>query len=256
MYGCGIGPISSPRNRKIAGLVLNRTADIITLRDSVSLELLSDMGVNRPEIILAADPTVNLDYADDLYVKKAFALEEIPPEVCKIGFCLRPWASFDHPEYVAMAAEYAFKKYGLTPVFLPIETPKDNAISEQLSAMLDIPNYVCRHQHPVGDLIGMLGSMDMVLGMRLHSLIFATAGGAPVVGISYDVKVDSFIKDIGSAACVPLASLSAELLCNQIDAIAAQGKAAGTDTKKRLQSMERANGEAAKRLLIRERKAI
>lgn len=254
MYGCGIGPISKPKNRKIAGFILDRTADIITLRDSVSLELLSEMGVKRPEMILAADPTVNLEYADEDHVQKAFALEGIPFKTSKIGLCLRPWESFTHPEYVAKAAEYAFKKYGLTPVFLPIETPKDNSVSEQLSAMLDVPGYVCRHQHPVEDLIGMLGSMDMVLGMRLHSLIFATAGGAPVIGISYDVKVDSFIKDIGSTACIPLSALSEELLCAQIDAIIAQGKTVGNDTKKRLQHMERANGEAARRLLAIERK--
>ena len=254
MYGCGIGPISVPRNRKIAGRILNKTVDIITLRDSVSLELLSDIGVNRPEMILAADPTVNLSYADAVRTRKAFDLEGIPFDIPKIGFCLRPWESFDHPEYVARAAEYAFNRYGLTPVFLPIERPKDNAISERLSKMLSVPNYVCHHQHPIGDLIGMLGSMDMVLGMRLHSLIFATAGGAPVVGISYDVKVDSFIKDIGSTACVSLASLSEQLLCQQIDIVIAKGKAAGMDTKERLQRMEHANGEAARRLLAQERK--
>lgn len=256
MYGCGIGPISGKRNRKIAGRILNKTADIITLRDSVSRKLLSDIGVTRPEIILAADPTINLEYASAHCVEKAFALEGIPADMPKIGFCLRPWATFNHPEYVAQAAEYAFKSHGLTPVFLPIETPRDNAVSQMLSSMLDVPNYVCTHEHSVDELIGMLGSMDMVLGMRLHSLIFATAGGTPVVGISYDVKVDSFIKDIGSTACVPLASLSVEVLCRHIDTIVAQGKGAGADTKKRLQTMERANGEAARRLLMRERKTI
>ncbi|NCB41867.1 MAG: polysaccharide pyruvyl transferase CsaB [Clostridia bacterium] len=256
MYGCGIGPISGSGNRKIAGFVLNRTADIITLRDSVSFALLSELGVNRPEIILAADPTLNLSYANNEAIEKAFTLEGIPSGLRKIGFCLRPWASFAHPEYMATAAKYAFEKYGLTPIFLPIETPKDQAISEELSSMLDIPNYVCRHQHPVGDLIGMLGAMDMVLGMRLHSLIFATAGGAPVLGISYDVKVDSFIKDIGSTACIPLESLSEKVLCDHIDAIFSAGKVAGVSTKKRLQAMELANGEAARRLLAAESKAI
>ena len=250
MYGCGIGPISGKRNRKIAGRVLNQTADIITLRDSVSLELLSAIGVTKPEIILAADPTVNLEHADAAGIKRAFAREGIPAEAPKIGFCLRAWETFTHPEHVAKAAEYAYEKYGLTPVFLPIEMPKDTAVGERISSMLSVPNFVCKKQHPVGDLIGMLGSMDLVLGMRLHSLIFATAGGAPVVGISYDVKVDSFIKDIGSTACVPLSSLSAEALCAQIDSIVAKGKDSGVETRERLQSMERANGQAAKRLLM------
>jgi L-malate glycosyltransferase len=256
MYGCGIGPISGKRNRKIAGRVLNATAHIITLRDSVSLELLAEIGVTKPEIILAADPTVNLEHADAQGIRKAFAREGIPAEAPKIGFCLRAWDTFKQPQHVATAAEYAYRQYGLIPVFLPIEIPKDTAVGEMISSMLSIPHFVCRKQHPVGDLIGMLGSMDLVLGMRLHSLIFATAGGAPVVGLSYDVKVDSFIKDIGSTACVPLSSLSAEALCAQIDSVVAKGKGLGFDTRERLQRMEKANGRAARRLLMQGKECV
>lgn len=250
MYGCGIGPISRPLNRKIAGRILNRTADIITLRDSVSLELLNDMGVTRPEIVLAADPAINLAYADEAQVQRAFASEGIPANLMMIGFCLRAWETFTRPEEVAKAAKYAWLMHGLTPVFLPIEMPKDVPVGESVAAMLDIPHYVCRNAHPVEDMIGMLGSMDLVLGMRLHSLIFATAGGAPVVGISYDVKVDSFIKDIGSSACVALKDLNAEDLCRHIDAVvAARRDGTDPDVRERLRELERANGQAAARLL-------
>lgn len=250
MYGCGIGPISKARNRRIAGKILNETADIITLRDSVSFELLRDMGVTKPEIVQAADPAINLAYADEQGVKRAFASEGIPADVPMIGFCLRAWETFTKPEEVAKAAEYAWHAYGLTPVFLPIEMPKDVAVGERVASMLSVPHYVCRNVHPVEDIIGMLGSMELVLGMRLHSLIFATAGGAPVVGISYDVKVDSFIKDIGSDACVSLAGLNAAALCRFIDDIATGrvGKT-GAHVRKRLQEQERVNGQAAARLL-------
>lgn len=255
MYGCGIGPISKPRNRWIAGKVLNATADIITLRDSVSLELLREMGVSRPEIILAADPAVNLKHAGSEGVRDAFARERIPSDIPKIGFCLRAWETFTRPEEVAKAAEYAWNTYGLTPIFLPIEMPKDMPVGEKVSMMLSVPHYVCRQNHPVEDLIGMLGSMKLVLGMRLHSLIFATAGGAPVIGISYDVKVDSFIKDIGSTACVSLTGLRAEVLCRHIDAMMEQEKEQlGNAVRKRLQEMERANGLAAAKLLAQERR--
>jgi len=94
-----------------------------------------------------------------------------------------------------------------------------------------------------------------VLGMRLHSLIFATAGGAPVVGISYDVKVDSFIKDIGSTACVSLTGLRAEVLCRHIDTMMEQeNERLGDAVRKRLQEMERSNGLAAAKLLSQERR--
>lgn len=250
MYGCGIGPLRLERNRKLAGRVLNRTAEIITLRDSVSLQLLQDIGVDKPEIILAADPTVNIGKASELVVEEAFRSEGIPMDVKKIGFCLRDWREFSHPEYVAQAAEYAYKKYGLTPVFLPIEIPKDIVTGERVSSLLkDTPFYCCTKRHPVEELIGMLSTMEVVVGMRLHALIFSTAGGSPVVGVSYDPKVDSFIKDIGSTACIPLGVLTSEELRGQIDRVLELGRSRSEEISSRLQSMERRNGEAAKRLL-------
>lgn len=250
MYGCGIGPLSRARNRRLAGRVLNRTAEIITLRDSVSLELLSEIGVDKPEIILAADPTVNIGMSSPLVIEEAFRLEGIPADVKKIGFCLRNWSEFKSPDSAARAAEYAWKKYGLTPVFLPIEIPKDVDTGKRVASLLsDTPYYCCTKRHPAEELIGMLSSMDLVVGMRLHALIFSTAGGTPVVGVSYDVKVDSFIKDIGSTACIPLSELSADRLCGEIDRVLALGRDHSEAISDRLQSMERKNGEAARRLL-------
>ncbi|MBR6351799.1 MAG: polysaccharide pyruvyl transferase CsaB [Firmicutes bacterium] len=249
MYGCGIGPLGSESNRRHAGKVLDGTADIITVRDSGSLELLRDIGVSRPEMTLAADPTVNLPPLSEDAVNAAFREEGIPSDIDMIAFCMRDWKSFTDRECVAKAADYAWEKYGLTPVFIPFEVPRDTEITADLAGMVKAPHYVCSRAHSVGEYTGMLGRMRLVCGMRLHSLIFATAGGAPVVGVSYDVKVDSFIRDIGSDALIPLEDLSFDALKAQIDAVLARGSAGGEATRKRLMDMEKKNAEAAARLL-------
>jgi len=223
MYGCGIGPINKSFNRRLAASILNKTTEIITLRDSVSYDVLKQMKVDKPQIYLSADPTIKLAKATDKQVQAAFELENVPVDIPKIGFCLRNWPTFANPQAIAAAADYAYNHYGLAPVFLPIELPKDIGAAQQVTEYMNAPYYACMHQHSVEDLIGMLGSMDLVIGMRLHSLIFATAGGAPVIGISYDIKVGSFINDIGSTACIPLTSLNAQQLCAEIDKILASG---------------------------------
>ncbi|NLY70271.1 MAG: polysaccharide pyruvyl transferase CsaB [Clostridiales bacterium] len=249
MYGCGIGPIKSKLNRRIAAKVLNETAEIITLRDSISYEALKEMKVDKPEIILSADPTVNCKKASEAEVEAAFISEGVPPEIRKIGFCLRNWHSFKNPEYVAKAADYAYESYGLIPVFLPIELPKDLSAAERVIAHIKSPYYVCTKKHSVEELIGMLGSMELVVGMRLHSIIFATAGGAPTIGISYDIKVDSFLKDIGSNACIPLEELSVERLCKEIDFAMEHGSSRAKTVAEKLRKQEKINIEAARRLL-------
>ncbi|MEG2570535.1 MAG: glycosyltransferase, partial [Clostridia bacterium] len=75
MYGCGIGPVRGKTNRRIAAWVINHTATSITLRDPGSGEELTRMGVIRPQITLAADPTLNLAPASDEVVKSAFFSE-------------------------------------------------------------------------------------------------------------------------------------------------------------------------------------
>ncbi|MBR6352151.1 MAG: hypothetical protein IKR93_07510, partial [Firmicutes bacterium] len=61
--------------------------------------------------------------------------------------------------------------------------------------------------------------------------------------------VDSFIRDIGSDALIPLEDLSFDALKTQIDAVIARGRAGGEATRKRLMDMEKKNAEAAARLL-------
>ena len=95
----------------------------------------------------------------------------------------------------------------------------------------------------------MLSAMEVVCGMRLHPLIFASAGGTPIVGISYDVKVDSFIRDIGSTACIPLKELTKEKLIHEIDLQAEQGFVQAPQAMARLREGERLNVGAARRLL-------
>jgi polysaccharide pyruvyl transferase CsaB len=249
MYGCGIGPIGSSRNSRLAAKVLNRTADVITLRDSRSVNLLASMGVDRPIIRLAADPTVTLRRAPLADIDAAFRSENIPQHIRKIGFCLRDVAGSFDPLPIAQAADYAYETYGLTPVFLPMEVPRDIAAADFVTREVTVPHYAGNQRHDVEELIGMLGTMEIVVGMRLHSLIFATAGGAPVIGISYDIKVDSFIEDIGSTACLPLKQVNAADLCRLIDEAVLTGDHQAKTAVERLRRAERVNRQAAAMLI-------
>lgn len=218
MYGCGIGPINRETNRRIAARMMDRYVDRITLRDDNSRSELGRMGVTRPDIRVSADPTIILSSAPQEVINLAFEQAGMQPDGHYIGFGLRNWKGLDAalPE-IAAAATYAYQKHGLTPVFVPIEFPNDLTPAERVGALLDCPWHTIRTRLPIETTIGILARMKTVVGIRLHSLMFSAGQGVPVVGMSYDIKVDGFLKYIGSRTCLQLQTVRADELCALID---------------------------------------
>lgn len=218
MYGCGIGPINRAGNRKMAAKTIDRSVDRITLRDDNSRHELADMGVTRPDIRVSADPTIILDAAPAEVVSLAMEQSGIDPNGRYIGFGLRHWKGLDAAlPAIAAAANYAYEKHGLTPVFVPIEFPSDLTPAERVGSLLHCPWYAVRTRQPIEVTIGILARMKTVVGIRLHSLMFSAGQGVPVVGLSYDIKVDGFLKYIGSRTCLQLRTVQADELCRLID---------------------------------------
>jgi len=83
--------------------------------------------------------------------------------------------------------------------------------------LLHCPYCAIRTRQPIAVTIGILARMKVVVGIRLHSLMFSAGQGIPVVGISYDIKIDGFLKSIGSHTCLQLHSVRTEELCRLID---------------------------------------
>lgn len=252
MYGCGIGPIQSPFNRRLAARVIQKRVDVITLRDPNSKAELDDMGVSGPEIILAADPTVILPSAGRLAVDGLLESAGLDPSGKYIGFAVRPWPCFERAvDVFARIADYAYEKYGLTPVFLPIERRLDVGAARQVAQRMKAPCHLLDEQYPSSLTIGLFARMEVVISMRLHALVFSAGQGVPLVGVVYDPKVSSFLDYIGQDLYTDLDKVTFQALAAQLDAAVGRiGDAAflseGVD---RLRAIERRNQDAAGRLL-------
>ncbi|MGE4549373.1 MAG: polysaccharide pyruvyl transferase CsaB [Intestinibacillus sp.] len=218
MYGCGIGPITRPDNRRAAAKSINRAVDLITLRDDLSRGELTNMGITKPDVRLSADPTIILEPTPRETVDLKLESLGIPPEGKYIGFGLRNWKGLDDVlGEIAKAADYAYEKHGLIPLFVPIEYPSDLYPAERVAELLHCPHYTISTRQPIEMTIGILSRMQAVVGIRLHSLMFSAGHGVPVIGMSYDIKVDGFLKYIGSRTCIQLADVKADDMKPLID---------------------------------------
>ena len=255
MYGCGIGPIHRAGNRRHACTTINRAVDIITLRDDLSRGELTRMGIVKPDIRLSADPTIILKPASPTVVDNALEQCGIPPHGKYIGFGLRYWKGFDEViDEVVAAAEYAYQTYGLTPLFVPIEYPSDLMPAEILGCRLKCPHYMVTRRQTIETTIGILARMQAVIGIRLHALMFSAAAGVPVIGMSYDIKVDGFLKYIGSRTCIQLRDVTRDKLIPLIDeCVSGALDSEVRHTAEMLRERERQNQTAARELLEKNR---
>ena len=250
MYGCGIGPVSGKKNRRNAGRVIDRCADIITLRDPQSAEELVSMGVQKPDQRLTADPALLLHPAEDARVDSFMLSHNLDPQGKYALFVLRPWAGFDAvcPAF-AEAGEYLRANYGLQLVFLALEPRRDLAASEQAAAFVQGTYHVLSAPHDGDLIVGLMKRMQVVTSMRLHALIFAAGQGIPLVGVVYDPKVSGFLDYLDQDRYLDLEKVTAEGLISLIEDALKQGTDAYS--AKKLRALAEENEQAAAELLKR-----
>lgn len=248
MYGCGIGPVSAPKNRAGAGRIIDRCADLITLRDPKSAEELHAMGVRRPELRLTADPALLLNPAPGTRVDSFLLSNGLDPNGAYALFVLRPWQGFDRAQpCFAETADRLYTCHGLTPVFLALEPGRDLSVSRETAKLVHAPCHVLSAPHDGSLIAGMMCRMGVVVSMRLHALIFAAGQGIPLVGVVYDPKVSGFLDYLEQKRYLDLGEVTADGLTELAEAALLAG--ASPERAGRLRALAEENEQAARQLL-------
>lgn len=254
MFGCGIGPINYGGDIKQTRKTLNDYVDAITLRDPDSVELLNSIGVDKPKIALAADPVLSLRKCSDDETAQFLAKNGLEggEYIC---FGLRDWQCFDEKAgEFAECASYAYRTYGLVPVYLSINHGQDAPVAEKVKELSGVPGVVLPGIETPELAIGILSKMRLTVAMRLHCLLFAANGGTPIIGVSYDPKVSSFTEYIGGGKCLELSTFKAEELKRRIDDVcSSSGEKAFSEKMEKVLMAERINIETAVELMEKQK---
>ena len=216
MYGCGIGPVSRGHNRRLARMVIDSFADSITLREEDSLRELRSFGVKHPRMQVSSDPALTLERAADSEVDTA--MESLGLEKDKKYICIVPrkWPGFEEKaECFALCADAIHEEMGYETLFLSIDHKNDALAAELIAKRMRSPGTIARDVFPARLTMGILSRMEGVISMRLHGLIFSAGQGVPVTGVSYDPKVNAFLRYIGQDSCIDLAELTAPRLIEE-----------------------------------------
>lgn len=208
-YNVGVGPVFTDPGKRMLKKIAD-DMDFITVRDTDSLELLQEVGVENPRIRLTADAAVNAPSWSAEQVKSVFAdkgLELDEPKLAiNVNRYLDTWADAGREsmgkeaflKVYAEALEGVHSEIGVPIVFVSTQH-HDVELSEELAGRLSpgirtacIDNRVIGHAGTKG----VLRHVDLLCGMRLHSLILASSEYTPVVGITYQPKVAFYFREL------------------------------------------------------------
>lgn len=210
LYGNGVGPVRGRLNRLLVRW-LGNLVDQITVRDAGSAQVLAELGVTRPPIEVTADAVFTLAPAEREAAEAVLARTGVPAGRPRLGISVRPWQRRErYKRDLARAADLFAAAEGVEVVFLPMQHPGDVEVSRQVAAAMQHPARVVTERCAVPTVMALYGAMDLVLGMRLHALIFAALQGVPHLGVVYDPKVESFLNIVGQPVAGAVDNLDPE----------------------------------------------
>ena len=196
-YAQGVGPIQR-RFSKFLMRWWGNKVELITLRDNSSRELLQELGVVRPPTYVTADPVFTLDPSGEHYERTEALLQQYHLKPGKLlGISVRPWPALENMRTDLAHFLDALAKEGYQVVFIPMNYSQDQPESHLIASMMQEQAIVLEENLSSLEMIALMTNFKMIIGMRLHSLIFAATRGIPFAGISYDPKIDAFLESFG-----------------------------------------------------------
>lgn len=247
MYGCGAGPVYGKKYERRVAKVLSKNVDYITLRDPESERMLEKFGVTGPKITVTADPALQM-CADEEGARKYLQCNDMDLDGKYCLFVLRPWEdAYRRLESIRIAAEHGWKKYGMMPVFFCFEPARDEEITRRAVGQLQVPHKILSANTDGAQICGVIARAELVVGMRLHALVFACSQDTKMVGISYDPKVSGFMNYLGNKNCIPLEQLTPEKLCQMMDQ--AMGGESTSQNAEVVKNLAQENGRIAGQML-------
>lgn len=227
VYAQGVGPVNRGIFRPFIASVFRR-CEYVSVRDVESASLLKDIGVPKNMIEVVPDPVMGLSLPGE---SSETAITESTTSVAGVGASgansevggseaavsasqrVLPVIGVSVRYWNPQRAELMKLAEGLNAImsrmplhirFLPFHHPGDDEASRFVMNMLNPAeehggevSIAPQSETPL-EMLEEVSRCDLLIGMRLHSLIYAASQNVPLLGISYDPKIDHFLARLGS----------------------------------------------------------
>ena len=221
LYANSIGPLTYRLNRILVKETLKRV-NHISLRDSISKDILLDLGIDSSKITITMDPVLGLN----IPIPKIKVVDREKIKGKYVAVSLRHWYD-THPvipvrlctkynirtkknrdNYERFVKEFADlveginRVMGLPVIFVSFCHGRDSQIAQDIlqsvtsadSNFIDSNLIVDNLDYIHEGIIELLRNAEFVVGMRLHAVIFSMLAQTKFISLVYSSKVKGFLK--------------------------------------------------------------
>jgi polysaccharide pyruvyl transferase CsaB len=191
MYGQGIGPLRSFIGRIISGWVLSM-ADLITVRDRLSIIALAELNVRKPEIFITAEPLIILNPLPEAAVNSYWGGYSSEKRF-KIGLIIQEHG-FMQKKFWNQLLECIGWDQNIDLYLIPVDQ-RDLSFLRELSNSANITLLQVGQEWE--GLQKAIGGLDLLVSTRLHGLVAAVIQNIPCLGVAVDPKIEGFCLQTG-----------------------------------------------------------
>jgi polysaccharide pyruvyl transferase WcaK-like protein len=226
--GVGLKPVRSRRGKWLFNQVLKR-AVYVGARDPEVIDHLRQMGFDG-DIELTADSAIVMESgpASEARALMTSAGVDLGKPIVAIApiYLSADYKSHYHEPVPLARREYSYAslarvadhqiEQGRQVIFIPMhQLPPDDDREIIRSVRQQMIGRALVLEPPEDPRVvsALLRQADMLIGMRLHSLVLAASGGVPSVAIGFDTKVGGFMRYLGIGEyCHPIGDFTVEQL--------------------------------------------
>jgi len=215
IYGVGVNPFRTLYGKLLLKFVLKHSS-LIIVRDIYSKLCLINFLDEKEKIHVTIDPAIGLNTPKDRFFKSYIKNKKISnkslTEKPKIGIC--PSAFFHIPKLwsnspnrynrlkqdFSRLIQFLIDNYRANIFLIPISMKYDIIFCKEICKLLDenskSSTFIIDSLKTPTNLRDILSNMDLIIGMRFHSIVLSINLAIPFVGITYGKKHTCLLKKI------------------------------------------------------------
>ena len=225
IYSQGIGPIDHAFNRRATARALKK-ADGIVVRDERSAKLLEQIGLPQERIVITADPVIRMKRPDRTVGREILARAGIKKDGrLTVGWAIREKnRDSTFVREITECIRWLRANYDAESVLIPFHYEEDREVCSVIAERTNGAAKCLSEKYLSEDMLSIIGNMDVLVGVRLHSMIYAAIMGVPIIGVSYDPKCTAFLNSVGLDSLSTRETFSAEAFKAEFARVLETGK--------------------------------